>query len=192
MVAGYFVNGDVPTPLSLLATGLLIVALFVRPENGNAREQSSVKPHALRIAILIMLAFVALQAIKDPLYREYVRNIPNIFFGIAFYMTVLMALMNLFFLFKRPEVDEFPANSDRKRILLGVSIPVLWFLGTVPEALSFREFPVYVMISLMAVSFVMAIVSDFLYGRIRFGFRTALFALLIFTSIGVNVYAHFA
>jgi hypothetical protein len=190
MISGYYINGDIPTVGNAIAILLLVIALFIGVENANSRENISEKPYSLKWAILIMLAFIVLQNIKDPLYRDFVTHIPSLLFWVALSMTVLMAGMNLFFSWKKPDTKK-PANISRVHYLISsMSIPVLYFLGTIPEAFSFKSFPVYVMISLMAISFLMSLISDFLNHRICFTSRTVIFIFLILSSISINVYAY--
>jgi len=188
MVVGFFINGDVPMTLEYLSIGFLIVALFLQPKRSDGETSSLL--HPLRIVIATVLVFVLLQILKDPLYRYFMQHIPNIWFGLLLYLSSFTLLLNVFFWIKKPTFKTRPFSEHKKLLPFLIAIPILWLIGSVPEGYSFSKLPVYSMIALGSITFLMSIGSDIYNKRIVLNMKAILFITFVCCSILLNVVAH--
>jgi hypothetical protein len=70
-----------------------------------------------------------------------------------------------------------------------ISLPLIFFAGAVMEFYAQAKLPIYILISIGAITFVMDICSDLWRRRIRFNLQTATFTILVFIGVGLAVYA---
>jgi len=188
MVVGFFINGDVPMTLEYFSIIFLIGALFLQPKRRDGEKSSLL--HPLHVVVGIVLIFVLLQILKDPLYRYFMQHIPNIWFGLLLYLSSFTLLLNIFFWIKKPTFKSRSFSEHKSLLPLLIAIPILWLIGSVPEGYSFSKIPVYSMIALGSITFLMSIGSDIYNKRIVLNTQAILFIAFVCSSILLNVVAH--
>lgn len=188
MVTSFLIAGDVPTALEIFSVGLLIFALFLQPKRSDGEKSSLLYP--LIVVAGILFAFILLQITKDPLYRNFMKHIPDIWFGLALYLSSAAFLLNVFFWFKKPAFSKRSQREHRDLLPFLIAVPILWLAGSIPEGFVFSRLPVYSMIALGSITFLMSIVSDLYHKRIIFDLKTASFITLVCSSILLNIFAH--
>jgi hypothetical protein len=179
LLTGFLINGDRPTSTSFLAVGLLIVAAFLRPSRGTqSKDQILDKPFTI---IGLCLAFVAFVTIKDPIYRAYLLLLhahPAV--AISAYMALSCGWWRVSTLkTSLPEAFQNPTSSIKLLYLL----PALWICATIPEALAFRALPVFNMVAVGSITWILTLFSDIYYKRLGLNFSTLVFSTLVLTSV---------
>lgn len=175
MGLGFLVNGDIPTWWGVTSIGLIICAAFIRP--GRTRMDRIQYLESLKAVLGLTVAFIALTTVKDLLYRIYLHNTSAPIFEAAWYSVVLTGGLYVYYFFK-PRVSEYRANSVTMWAFVSI-----WIIGVIPEAIAFQLVPVYAVIAIGTISWVIIILSDLYFKRLAYSWRTALFALTIVTSI---------
>lgn len=183
MILGFFVNGDQPTLWGVGAIGLMICASFLRP--GRNHMDGSQFIESAKTVLGLSLAFVTLVTIKDPLYRLFLQHSQSLVLGVAIYMVIFSAALYVYF-WVFPVADDTTSDGGDYQLLM-LAVPVFWVIGTIPEGIAFGLLPVYSMIAIGTVSWIVTMGSDIYFKRLALSRRTAGFAVLVLGSITLSI-----
>ena len=179
------VNHDFPNPSVLIAIGLFLVAILIKPT-----QHSENKRPLLKYTLFIVLALMITSQIGHSFDGAFYKNILHllhprgVLFGISIYIFTTSLTLNIIYLlpgFKKPSADEKAAI--KKYSWVAYSIPLLWFIASLPEGYSFSNMPLFTMSALGAFSFLIKLVSDLKNKRLVLDFRTIIFAVIVIASI---------
>jgi hypothetical protein len=187
MVAGALVNGDHPTVWGILAIALLMAASFLRP--GRSKLDPSQYIESARTVLGLSIAFVVIVTVKDPLYRLYLQNSHALILSLAIYMVMCAGALQVYFWFRPLHAHPSRATAGPALTvppLLMWAVPIIWVVGTIPEGIAFGNLPVYSMIAVGTVSWVITIATDIYFKRLAPTMRTAAFASLVVGSITLS------
>ncbi len=187
LIAGTFFNHDAPNGYSIAAIVVLVVAMLVKPAhhilNNRARYSRPVP---------VLIGFICLEALVDvvliALCRQLLKEIPpHVFIGVFDILVLISCALCVAFLAKRQPMDV--KAMVKKHPLRSISLPIIFFAGSVVEFYAQAALPIYIMISIGAITFVMDIFSDVYRKRIQINFQTISFVSLVFVGICLAVYA---
>ncbi len=187
VVASVFINHDIPSIYEVLGIALLIMAVFLKPSSSKKSVHVPQLNYSILIIIGISLVYLCLQSFKDPLYREFMMNMPDMWFAVALYLFCSSFIINTFFLFKKMSKVDMIKEGGAKMKLLAYGIPILLFLGSLPEAYSFANAPVYTIIAVGMVNFVITLFFDIYFRRVLWNFQTFLFSILVIGGVMLNI-----
>lgn len=184
MLVGIFVNGDHPTAWGVASLGLMIAASFIKP--GRTRLDRTQYIESMKSVLVLSASFVILVTIKDPLYRLFMQRSPSLILAVAIYMTIFSAALQLLAMIRPMPLAVIPGPAAETRWLM-LLLPVIWVVGTIPEAIAFGLLPVYSMIAIGTVSWIIKIGTDLYFKRLAPTRRTAVFAALVVGSVGFSI-----
>lgn len=187
VITSFLINKDVPSVYEIFGIFFLILALILKPSNGKTKNVSQLRYSVITI-VAISIIYLLLQTIKDPLYREFMMNIPNTLFAVALYLTCSSIIINVFFFFKKKPSDIKLIDVDNKTRLYTYLIPTLLFVGSIPEAYSFANVPAFTVVAVSMVNMIMSLTSDIKNKRIIFNLRTALFIVFVLGGVSLNIF----
>jgi hypothetical protein len=127
-----------------------------------------------------MVAFIVFQTLKDSLYRLYLQNTSAILLGVAIYMVVSTAFLNIYFLV-RPLKSNM--TMDRKAVW---GLATIWAVASIPEGIAFGHLPVYSLVAIGSISWIVVVCSDIYFKRMELSLRTAIFTGIVFVSIALS------
>lgn len=184
LLLGFFFNGDVPNIYTGVALILLAVALLVKPQTAQA-GRSRLFQHGMFVIIALLTIETVVDGFNSAAFRFILQNINATLFVVAVSITAIMILLNLFFLFK----PITPADKIivRQHHYLAYSIPLLWFLASIPEGYGYYYVPIYTVMAISALTFALDVWSDVKNKRIKMNIRTGSFVLLVIISIVFSV-----
>ena len=187
---GILFNHDTPNILNLSAIAVLLLAVFIKP----TPHKKNLRPHLSRpIRSLVMLIF--LTAVCDTILQGVARTAlkqvhPVVFLGVFSLPTLSVCWIISKFYNHNPisTVGLKGAPAMQQRQWLAVSlIPMMWFAASIPEAFSLAAIPIYVFISINAVTFLMDTSSDVMHKRIRLNLQTLSFIAMVLIGISLSV-----
>lgn len=187
VITSFLINRDIPSIYEIFGILFLVLALILKPSNGKTKNVSQLRYSVITI-VVISVIYLVLQTIKDPLYREFMMNIPNTLFAIALYLTCLSVIINIFFIFKKKPNEIKVIDTDKKTKIYIYLIPTLLFAGSIPEAYSFANVPAFTVVAISMVNMIMSLASDIKNKRIIFNTRTAMFILFVLVGVFLNVF----
>jgi len=185
LIIGTFFNHDTPNMYSLLAVLSLVAAFAIQP----APHEENTRPRfALPVAAIVGIALLGtlINGANSGISRNALQMLrPEDF--LAFFSVITIALCWAWTLF-------FPGTPEEARILKkyrwqAMAVPLIWFAASIPESWAYAELPIYIVVSIGAITFAFDTISDFTHRRIRFNLRTASFILLALLGMGLAVYA---
>ena len=184
LLAGIVGNGDMPNLWILVGMATLMLALFIKPSQHSNNKRNLFK-YPLWVVIGLILFHVGVSSVEAPMYRNVLQNFDFYLFGTAVFIFLNMLFTSLFFVFK-------PLNKKEKELIsnykyLFIAIPVFWFLGSIPEGYTFAKMPIYTMMALGSITFLMDFGSDLRNQRLHLDTRTFVFVFLVFVSIIFSV-----
>jgi len=184
VLVGTVFNGDVPNSQIILALILLGAAIFIKPEphktNGKITFQDSMK-----FIIFISLIGILVDALNNGAHRFVLSSLGAPLFGAALMMFLTTLIINIFFLFKKIPKRE----KDDEFRLICYSLPLIWFIASIPESYSITSIPIFTIIALGSISFFMDISSDLFNNRIKINIRTILFVCLVLFGIILSAFS---
>jgi len=186
MVAmGVLINNDYPNPLIIVALMLLVVAIIIKPTQHNENKLHLLKYSLIMVISLVFTSNVG-HALDGALYKNllYVLDSRAVLFGISVYTFVTSATLGVIYLlpiFRKPSKEE--QALVKKHFLVAYSIPVFWFIASIPEGYSFANLPLFTLSALGAFGFLIKMCSDLTNKRLAWSWRTALFIAIIIASI---------
>lgn len=186
LVVGVLINNDTPHILTGVAILLLVLAMFLQPQQHEEKVMPVFK-HGIVFIIFIALIGESLDAIGNGLYRYILNNIGAIMFYMAFSSFFTTGLINIFFLFKPVNKNDLSLISQNK--FLAYSQPIIWFLASIPEAVAFMYAPIYSIAGIRSLSFIIDIISDIKNKRIKPSVRTIGFLILVFIGVSLLAYS---
>jgi hypothetical protein len=184
LIFGTFFNGDIPNIYSISGIIILLLALFINPahHHENLRPKLS-KP--LYIIMLLILAKVACDTVLQGISREALQEIhPTVFLGVFSSLTLSVCWI-ISTLFIRRRIKE--KTVMRKKRLLALVIPMVWFIASIPEAFALAAIPIYTFISISVITFGMDTFSDVIHKRIHINFQSIIFIVLVLSGISLSV-----
>lgn len=184
LAIGILINHDLPNIFSLVAIALMILAVMIRPTQDTSNKRTLLK-YSVPIMIAIIIANIIGHALDGAFYRNLmVLLTPAIPFGIAIYtvMSTLVITIIYFLPIFKPIAPE-EKETIKKYKWMAYSIPVLWFLGSLPEGYSFAHIPLFTLSVLASFGFLLKLASDLKNKRVASNMRTAIFVLCVITSI---------
>lgn len=187
LLVGAFFNNDHPNLFSVAAIAALVFALIIKPAHhvNNQRTRFS-KPFLLIAGFILMQSLV--DAVLIGLCRQLLKEVPpKIFIGVFDILVLAACVLCVSFLAGRQPMNL--RATVKKHPVRAVSIPVIFFIGSVVEFYAQAALPIYIMVSIGAVTFIMDIFSDLWRHRISFNFQTASFILLVLLGISLSVYS---
>lgn len=187
VITSFLINKDIPSVYEIFGILFLILALILKPSNGKTKNVSQLRYSVITI-VAISVVYLVLQTIKDPLYREFMMNIPNTIFAVALYLTCSSIIINIFFLFKKKPSEIKIIDGDNKTRFYAYLIPTLLFIGSIPEAYSFANVPAFTVVAVSMVNMIMSLTSDLKNKRIIFSTRTAIFIVFVLVGISLNIF----
>ncbi len=185
LAVGTFFNHDMPGLYSFLGIGILLLAFIIQP---TQHEKNIRARFSLPIISIIGFGFITalMNAVNGGMTRQALSMIrPEVFLGIFSILTMaLCALWTSFVPHSASDTAIF-----KKRWLLAASVPLLWFLASIPETYSYAKLPIYTVVSIGAITFLLNTISDLYRNRIKFDFRTVIFIVLVLVGMGLAVYS---
>lgn len=191
LFAGVLINHDIPTIYEIIGIIALAVAVFLKPSSEKKYDQISQFRYAIPVIIGISVFYLILQVIKDPLYREFMLHMPDIWFSVSLYLFCSALILNILFFFKKVSEGDVLIGQSPSLKKFAYAIPALLFIGSFPEAYSFANAPVYTIVAISMINFMMSLISDVYNKRVRFNSQTVVFALLVMSGVGLNIFGRF-
>jgi len=191
LLGGWLINHDIPTLMQVIGVGILFVALLFKPSNHPSNVAGKQFRYALWMVATIVVFDLVLGFFKNPLYREYLTSMPNVWFAIALFLVAITLMYNLIFWIQdgfaklRGHYKPLPIDTDIRRHAW--LIPLFWFLASIPEGYAFASVPIYVFASVGSISFLMNLASDLHHKRVILNARTMTFAGLTLAGIVVSI-----
>ncbi len=185
LATGILINHDYPNTHILTAVVLLIIALIIKPV-----QHADNKRHLLKYSIFIVIALVFTTQIAHALDGAFYKNLLHFFqpetilFGMSIYILVASLTLNVIYLlplYKKPPVQE--KEIIRKYFWTSYSIPLIWFVASLPEGYSFAHLPLFTLSALGAFSFLINMISDLKNKRLVWNLHTGVFSIFIILSI---------
>ena len=93
-------------------------------------------------------------------------------------------LINEQFLKKIPKQDIVIWTKHK---YLAISVPIIWFIASIPEWYSLSSVPIYTMVAIASITFIIDVLSDIKNNRIKLCKRTISFIILVLASIVLSV-----
>lgn len=180
-VVGILVNHDIPNTFEITSLFFLIVALFIRPSQHNENRRN-----VFEYQLLFVIGFILIKTLAHDLDGAFYRNLlhsifPAIMFGISIYILAATVMLNIIYTFKKITIEEKEIIVKNK--WLAFSVPIFWFIASLPEGYSFANIPIFTLTTLSSISFLIDIFSDVKNKRIFFNKRTFVFIFFILTSL---------
>lgn len=183
LLVGAYFNHDTPNILSILAIALLVIALIIKPSHHVTNKRARFSKPFLLIAAVILIQAVA-DAISIGMYREAVQQIsPEVVIGVFSISVLLGCVICVSFFSVRQKKKQQSAPIIKKYPYHAMSVPMIWFAGTIPEMYAYTVLPIYTVLAIGGITFIMDIFSDLRRHRIAFDFQTASFIFLVFSGI---------
>jgi hypothetical protein len=185
LLVGWFYNHDIPSILSGFAILSLFAAFLLNP---SQHEGNAGPPRRLSFFAILGLALLAslLEAANAGVSRKALQMLSPPTF-LAFFSVPTIALCWLWTSFFKSNREERQTLAKYRKLALAV--PVLWFAASIPESWAYKVLPIYIVVSIGAISFFVDTLSDLRRRRIRFSVRTVIFIVLALCGIGLAVYA---
>jgi hypothetical protein len=179
------INQDYPNFFILIALGLLALAIIIKPTQHKDNKRPLLK-YSLFIIIALMLASQIGHAFDGAFYKNLLHLLrpQTILFAISIYILTSSLALNIIYLlpvFKKPTIEE--KQIIKKYSIVAYTIPIIWFIASLPEGYSFSNLPLFTLSALGAFSFLIKMVSDLKNKRLVWSVHTALFATLMIASI---------
>lgn len=180
VLAGFFINHDTPNIFAVIALIILTIALIIKPVQHKDNKRQFLK-YSIWVVILLIFTTNIAHSIDGALYKNVLNVVPVTLFGISIYILITAIMLNIVYIFKKNSNEEKSLIKENK--LLAYSIPAFWFIASLPEGYSFANIPLFTIISISSVSFIIDILSDLKNKRIILNKHTISFIALIFMSI---------
>ena len=185
LAMGILVNHDYPNLSILIALGLLIVALIIKPTQHIENKRNLLK-YSVMVVVALVLASTIGHAFDGAFYKNvlYLLNPATMWFGISIYILVTSLTLNIIYLlpaFKKPSSEE--KTIIRKYFWVAYLIPLIWFIASLPEGYGFAHLPLFTLSALGAFSFLIKMISDLKNKRLAWNMHTAIFTLVVISSI---------
>jgi hypothetical protein len=181
---GIFFNHDKPNVFSISAILILLLALLIRPtpHKKNLRPSLS-KP--LSIIVLLIFLTACCDTILQGMAREALKQVrPVVFLGAFSLPTLSVCWIVSKFYHRQAQAT----RTMKQRQWLAISlIPMIWFAASIPEAFALAAIPIYVFISINAVTFLMDTSSDVIHKRIHLNVQTVSFIAMVLVGISLSV-----
>jgi hypothetical protein len=187
LVVGTLFNHDKANALSIAGILVLAMAMLIQPAHHLTNKRAR-----LSRPLPILVAFICVEAMVDvvliALSRQLLKEIPpRVFIGVFLILVLSACVVCVQLLSRRLPLDvRKMASKNPGRT---ISLPLIFFAGAVMEFYAQAKLPIYILISIGAITFVMDICSDLWRRRIRFNLQTATFMILVFIGVGLAVYA---
>lgn len=175
------VNHDVPNLYVILSLVFLLSAVFFRPTQ-HEENKTSILKYTLPLTIFFIVAVTVAHAVDGSFYREFLTTFDDkIPFIISIYILITSIMMNIFSYAKKIPKTEIAIIKKNRYIAL--AIPFFWFIASLPEGFSYANIPVYSIVSISSIAFLLTIFSDLKNKRIRFNYKTVVFCTLAILNI---------
>jgi hypothetical protein len=122
------------------------------------------------------------------LSRFLYTNLNATLFLIGLFATLASLSVYVLMLFRKPQLPP-AARSDKKFLVLAYSIPVLWFIASIPEGYSIKGIPIFTMLAISSAAFFIDVISDLRNKRIAWNHRTLAFIFLVIAGIGMAAFS---
>jgi len=178
-LVGIFFNRENPNWFGILALFFLLSAICLQPSDHAKNRRSS---YALPVLLIGFLAFfrAGLDAYNNGMTREVLLEFdPAGFLGIFAVSTLVIAAVISLFL----RITSQQKKLLKKQRILAIAFPLIWFAASVPETWGYADLPIYTMVMLGSIVFLLDLISDLRNSRIRLSLRTVSFAVLTFAGI---------
>lgn len=190
LVFGATFNNDTPSMLSVIAIFVLSFALILQP---TQHEQNKRTRYALPFVVLAGLVIV--QTVFETLHFGFMRAAlqeidPAVFLGIFSVLTLSLCVLwtNLYVRYSKNK-QQMTLPKNKVNTLFMVAIPVLWFVASIAEMYAQAALPIYTLVAIGTLTFLMGVMADLLQRRIRFNLQTGCFIGLVILGIGLTVFA---
>jgi hypothetical protein len=181
IVFGILVNKDIPNPYVILSLLFLLAAIFFRPTQHTENKRSTLK-YSLPIIILFVVMVTVAHAVDGSFYREFLTTFDDkILFIISIYILITSIMMNIFSYAKKIPQSEIAIIKKNRYIAL--AIPLFRFIASLPEGFSYANIPVYSIVSISSITFLITMFSDIKNKRIRLDYKTVVFCILAILNI---------
>lgn len=171
LAVGIVLNGDTPNIWSLVSLALLGIALWIQSSH-HTRHRAAIFRYSVAATLGAILLRTAIDAVNNGMSREVAQALPvPVFIGL-FTVTTLGITTALYFCVpKRIAACRIP----RGKRWMAFLIPTIWFAATIPESYALSALPIYTLVSLGALGFLVDVASDLRNKRIPWNGHTAAF-----------------
>lgn len=185
LAMGILINHDYPNLSVLIALGLLIIALIIKPTQNKENKRNLLK-YSVIVVSAFMLSSIIGHAFDGAFYKNilHLLNPQTVIFGISIYILVTSLTLNIIYLlpiFKKPSLEE--KEIIKKNFWIAYLIPIIWFVASLPEGYGFANLPLFTLTALGAFSFLIKMISDLKNKRLTWNTRTAIFTFIVVLSI---------
>jgi hypothetical protein len=141
------------------------------------------------VTVALSAGFVLAVTVKDPLYRAYMLTLAaHPALAIAAYLAFVTTGFKIVLLFCHPDGGTASIGPFERGFAFALlALPILWILGTIPEALAFRGLPVYQLVAIGGVTWLITLATDLRLGRLAPSWRTAAFGCCVLASVALNI-----
>ncbi len=187
LVVGTLFNHDTPNVFSIAGIIVLAVAMVIQPAHHLTNKRAR-----LSRPLPILVAFICAEALVDviliALSRQLLKEIPpHVFIGVFLVLVLSACIICVQILSRHLSLDV--RKMALKNPGRAFSLPLIFFAGSVMEFYAQAKLPIYIMLSIGAITFVMDIGSDLWRHRIQFNLQTAAFTTMVFIGVGLAIYA---
>ena len=184
VLVGTIFNGDIPNIQILFALIILGIAIFIKPEPHETNKKITFQD-SMKFILSISLIGILVDALNNGAHRFVLLNLQAPLFGAALMMFLTTLIINIFFVFKKvPKIKQ--ANNTK---LIFYSLPLMWFIASIPESYSITAIPIFTIIALGSIAFFMDISSDIINNRIKMNIRTISFICLVLFGITISAFS---
>jgi hypothetical protein len=182
------INKDYPNIYIIIGSIILIVALIFKPSQ-HKENRHALFENGIFIVIILLLVNQIAHGFEGAFYKNILQLLTpkGVFFGTSVYILLASSAMNIIYY-----LPIFKKTSDGEKLIIkkcfwtAYLIPVVWFVASIPEGYSFANLPLFTLSALGAFGFLIKLISDIKNKRLMWNLHTALFTILIITSIVIT------
>jgi hypothetical protein len=180
------VNHDYPNYFTIFSLVILAISMYIKPTHNNKKNKNMFS-HNILFIIFIASIWIILDGTNNAFHRELFQNLNAVFFWTWIWMFLAMLWTYIFFLFSKVPESEKKLLQEENNKWLYFSIAPLWFIGSIPEWFSLANIPIYTVLAIGSISFVIDVISDIKNERIVLNSKTYIFIILVLISIALSV-----
>lgn len=184
LIIGILINHDYPNGFILIAMALLMIALLIKPTQHKTNKRPLFKYGFFMVLGLVFINLAG-HALDGAFYKNILTLFPSaILFGIAIYVLVTSVTLNLIYIcfgFKKKSLKDNVAI--KKHFWIAYSIPLIWFIASLPEGYSFGHLPLFTLSTIGAFGFLIKLASDLKNKRLVWNIQTGIFSSVIILSL---------
>lgn len=183
LAVGIVMNGDSPNAWSLISLALLGLALWIQSSH-HTRHRATIFRYSVLATLGAIVLRTAIDAVNNGMSREVAQALPvPVFIGL-FTVLTLGITAGLYYCVPRKIAA---CRIPKEKRWMAFLIPAVWFAATIPESYALSALPIYTLVSLGALGFLVDVASDLRNKRIPWNGHTAAFTACTLAGLATAV-----